>query len=446
MNKFVAIVASFLFLSVCCANSTKAGMFDAEEFYLDNGLRVIVIPNHKVPIIKQMLWYKVGSVDEKIGEGGMAHLLEHLMFRGTKKVGRDEYNRVIQVNGIDGNAFTSKDFTVYYQSMDISRLELAMFLEADRMHNLNLTKENFELERDIVFQERKQMVDNRPNAPFVENLRKLMWGMHPYARSVTGEPEEILGLKLDNLRKFYQDYYVPNNAILVLSGDIEPDVAKVLAKKYYGKIKKTEIAERVDFPKIEKNGQTRLVMELPQINSTRIVNSWIVPSYQTQSDEIYNLMVLSKYLGEGETSKLYKSLVKDKKVALAVDSSYDFGGRSYGTFSIGVLPNEGVSAKEIQLALDDALKQAITDIDIKEIANTKHKMRAGLVYLRDNPNETAYIAGALAASGMSLVEMENYEENIAAVEPSGVKRVAEKYLNKKQRVSGVLMPLGGLDD
>lgn len=446
MNKFVAIVVSFLFLSVCCVNPTKAGMFDAEEFYLDNGLRVIVIPNHKVPIIKQMLWYKVGSVDEKIGEGGMAHLLEHLMFRGTKKVGRDEYNRVIQVNGIDGNAFTSKDFTVYYQSMDISRLELAMFLEADRMHNLNLTKENFELERDIVFQERKQMVDNRPNAPFVENLRKLMWGMHPYARSVTGEPEEILGLKLDNLRKFYQDYYVPNNAILVLSGDIEPDVAKVLAKKYYGKIKKTEIAERVDFPKIEKNGQTRLVMELPQINSTRIVNSWIVPSYQTQSDEIYNLMVLSKYLGEGETSKLYKSLVKDKKVALAVDSSYDFGGRSYGTFSIGVLPNEGVSAKEIQLALDDALKQAITDIDIKEIANTKHKMRAGLVYLRDNPNETAYIAGALAASGMSLVEMENYEENIAAVEPSGVKRVAEKYLNKKQRVSGVLMPLGGLDD
>ena len=187
-------------------------------------------------------------------------------------------------------------------------------------------------------------------------------------------------------------------------------------------------------------------MELPQINSTRIVNSWIVPSYQTQSDEIYNLMVLSKYLGEGENSKLYKKLVKDKKVALGVDSSYDFGGRSYGTFSIGVLPNEGISAKEIQQALDEALKQAIADIDIKEIENTKHKMRAGLIYLRDNPNEAASIAGALASSGMSLEEMENYEENIAAVEPSSVKKAAEKYLNKKQRISGVLMPLGGLDD
>lgn len=446
MNKFVALFASFLFLGVCCSNKAAAGMFDAEEFYLDNGLRVIVIPNHKAPIIKQMLWYKVGSVDEKIGEGGMAHLLEHLMFRGTKKVGRDEYNRVIQVNGIDGNAFTSKDFTVYYQSMDISRLELAMFLEADRMRNLNLTKENFELERDIVFQERKQMVDNRPNAPFAESLRNLMWGMHPYARPVTGQPEEILGLKSDSLREFYQNYYAPNNAILILSGDIEPDMAKILAEKYYGKLKKTEISERVNFPKIEKNGQTRLVMELPQINSTRIVNNWIVPSYQTKSDEIYNLMVLSKYLGEGETSKLYKKLVKDKKVALGVDSSYDFGGRSYGTFSIGVLPNEGVSAKEIQLALDEALKQAIADIDIKEIENTKHKMRAGLVYLRDNPNEAASIAGALAASGMSLAEMENYEENISAVEPDRVKKAAEKYLNKKQRISGVLMPLGGLDD
>lgn len=446
MNKFIAAVASFLFLSICCGNKAKAGMFDAEEFYLDNGLRVIVIPNHKAPIIKQMLWYKVGSIDEKIGEGGMAHLLEHLMFRGTKKVGRDEYNRVVQVNGMDGNAFTSKDYTVYYQSMDISRLELAMFLEADRMRNLNLTKENFELERDIVFQERKQMVDNRPNAPFVESLRNLMWGMHPYSRPVTGQPEEILGLKLDRLREFYQSYYAPNNAILILSGDIEPDMAKILAEKYYGNIKKTEIGERVNFPKIEKNGQTHLVMELPQINSTRIVNSWIVPSYQTQSDEIYNLMVLSKYLGEGENSKLYKKLVKDKKVALGVDSSYDFGGRSYGTFSIGVLPNEGVSAKEIQQTLDEALKQAITDIDIKEIENTKHKMRAGLIYLRDNPNEAASIAGALASSGMSLEEMENYEENIAAVEPSRVKKAAEKYLNKKQRISGILMPLGGLDD
>ncbi|MBQ8436648.1 MAG: insulinase family protein [Alphaproteobacteria bacterium] len=445
MNRFIAFIVSLMFLSCGCENMAKAGMFDAEEFYLDNGLRVIVIPNHKAPIVRQMLWYKVGSVDEKLGEGGMAHLLEHLMFRGTKKVGKDEYNKIIQENGIDGNAFTSKDFTVYYQSMDISRLELAMFLEADRMHNLNLSQENFELERDIVFQERKQMVDNSPNAPFAENLRSLIWGMHPYARPVTGQPSEIMGLKLEHLRDFYRRYYVPNNAILVLSGDIEPNMAKKLAEKYYGNLKKTEVGERVDFPDVDKNGETRLVMELPQINSTRLTNSWIVPSYQTKNDEIYNLMVLSKYLGEGETSKLYKKLVKSKKLALAVNSSYDFGGRSYGTFSIGILPKDGISADEMQQALDKAIDEAIAEIDIKEIENTKHKMRAGLVYLRDNPNEAASIAGALAASGMSLQEMENYEDNIAAVEPDSVKKTAEKYLRINKRIGGVLLPLGGLN-
>ena len=301
MNKFYAIVASF-FLLMCGVDATCAGMFDAKEFYLKNCLRVIVIPNHKAPIVTQMLWYKVGSADENLGEGGMAHLLEHLMFRGTKKVGREEYNKVIQVNGINGNAFTSKDFTVYYQSMDISRLELAMFLEADRMHNLNLTKENFELERDIVFQERKQMVDNNPSSPFSENLRVLMWGQHPYARPVTGQPEEIKQLQLEKLEEFYRQYYTPNNAILVLAGDVEFEMAKKLVEKYYGEINEFEIGEKLRFPVVKKYGETRLNMELPNINSMRIVNSWIVPSYQTNKDEIYKLMVLSKYLGEGETS------------------------------------------------------------------------------------------------------------------------------------------------
>ena len=423
-----------------------AAIFGASEFYLDNGLRVIVVPNHKAPIVKQMLWYKVGSVDEKPGQGGIAHLLEHLMFRGTKKVSHDKYNDVTQANGMDGNAFTSQDFTAYHQSMDISRLELAMFLEADRMQNLDLSQENFELERDIVYQERKQVVENNPAAAFNENLRRLIWGEHPYARPITGMPEEIKNLKLDDVRDFYHQYYAPNNAILVLAGDINPETAKILAEKYYGKLKAKPSPKEVDWPELKSGGATHLEMSLPRINSVRLINSWVVPAYVQEKNDIYALAVLSKYLGEGKTSKLYKRLVKNKKVALAVESSYDYGGRSYGSFSIYAIPQDGVSPQNLQKELSEELNRAINEIDDQAIEKTKLKMRSGLVLLRDNPNDAAMIVGSMAAVGMSLEEIENYEANIEAVNADMVKRMAKAWLRAENMVSGVLKPMEAKHD
>ena len=440
MNKFVFV---FCFLLAGFAHLGEAGavIFGASEFYLDNGLRVIVVPNHKAPIVKQMLWYKVGSVDEKPGQGGIAHLLEHLMFRGTKKVSHDTYNDVIQSNGMDGNAFTSQDFTAYHQSMDISRLELAMFLEADRMRNLDLSQANFELERDIVYQERKQVVENNPAAEFNESLRRLMWGEHPYARPITGMPEEIKNLKLEDVRDFYNQYYTPNNAILVLAGDITPETAKILAEKYYGNLKSKSAPRDVKWPELKSDKATHLEMSLPRINSVRIINSWIVPAYTQEKNDIYALAVFSKYLGEGKTSKLYKSLVKDKKIALAAESSYDYGGRSYGSFSIFAIPQDGVSSQKLQKELDKVLNQAIDEINPQIIEKTKLKMRSGLVLLRDNPNDAAMIVGAMAAAGMSLEEIENYEANIEAVTADMVKRMAKAWLRPENKVSGVLKPV-----
>ena len=440
MNKFVGIIA-FVLVLAGSASTAAGAMFGASEFYLDNGLRVIVIPNHKAPIVRQMVWYKTGSADEKPGQGGVAHLLEHLMFRGTRKVGHDAYNRITQVNGVDGNAFTSQDFTVYHQSMDISRLELAMFLEADRMHNLDLSRENFELERDIVYQERKQVVENNPAAAFGENLRRLLWGEHPYGRPVTGMPEEIRNLKLEDVRAFYQSYYAPNNAILILAGDIEPETAKVLAEKYYGGISRGEVSKPTFFPEIRDKNAVRLEMNLPRINSVRLVNTWIAPAFNQEKEEIYNLAVLSKYLGEGETSKLYKKLVKEKNLALAVESAYDYGGRSYGTFSIWAIPQSGVSAVKLQKGLEQAVAEAVTEIDAETIENTKQKMRAGLVYLRDNPNEAAMVAGSMAAADMRLEDIEDYGDRISAVRAKDVKQAAQKLLRQSARVSGVLQPV-----
>ena len=297
MNKFI-FLCCFLLAGFAPLSEAGAAIFGASEFYLDNGLRVIVVPNRKAPIVKQMLWYKVGSVDEKPGQGGTAHLLEHLMFRGTKKVSHDTYNDVTQSNGMDGNAFTSQDFTAYHQSMDISRLELAMFLEADRMQNLDLSQENFELERDIVYQERKQVVENNPAAEFNENLRRLMWGEHPYARPITGTPEEIKNLKLDDVRDFYNQYYAPNNAILVLAGDIDAKTAKILAEKYYGGLKPKSAPKDIEWPELKSDKSTHMEMSLPRINSVRIINSWIAPSYAQEKNDIYAIgaLMMALYL------------------------------------------------------------------------------------------------------------------------------------------------------
>ena len=444
--KKIVFLCCFLMAGFARLSEAGAAIFGASEFYLDNGLRVIVVPNHKAPIVKQMLWYKVGSVDEKPGQGGIAHLLEHLMFRGTKKVSHDKYNDVTQANGMDGNAFTSQDFTAYHQSMDISRLELAMFLEADRMLNLDLSQENFELERDIVYQERKQVVENNPAAAFNENLRRLIWGEHPYARPITGMPEEIKNLKLDDVRDFYHQYYAPNNAILVLAGDITPETAKILAEKYYGKLKAKPSPKEVDWPELKSGGATHLEMSLPRINSVRLINSWVVPAYVQEKNDIYALAVLSKYLGEGKTSKLYKRLVKNKKVALAVESSYDYGGRSYGSFSIYAIPQNGVSPQNLQKELSEELNRAINEIDDQAIEKTKLKMRSGLVLLRDNPNDAAMIVGSMAAVGMSLEEIENYEANIEAVNADMVRRMAKAWLRAENMVSGVLKPMEAKHD
>ena len=223
----------FLLTMLAFGNSAQAKLFNGEEFYLDNGLRVIVIPNHRAPIVKHMVWYKAGSIDEPLGKGGEAHLLEHLMFRGTRKIKGNRFNEIMEANGAESNAFTSTDMTAYHQGLDISRLELAMFLEADRMQNLEISDKDFALERDIVFQERKQRIDNNPAAYFGEALRRSLWLDHPYARPVTGMPEEILALTKEDVEAFYNKFYAPNNAVLVLSGDIDVKTAKLLAEKYY---------------------------------------------------------------------------------------------------------------------------------------------------------------------------------------------------------------------
>lgn len=420
----------------------QAKLFNGEEFYLDNGMQVIVVPNHRVPIIKHMVWYKSGSADEPAGKGGVAHLLEHLMFRGTHKIPGNRFNEIMDKNGAESNAFTSLDMTAYHQTLDISRLELAMFLEADRMQNLDFSDNDFETERKIVFQERKQRVDNNPAAYFGEALRRNLWQEHPYSRPVTGTDEEILSLTKQDVIDFYKKHYVPNNAILILSGDIDVYTAKKLAEKYYGSLPCGAEPARKPMPEIEPSIRQKLEMSRPQINGMTVVKSYAAPSFNVKPEYRYALSVLASYMGDGDTSKLYKKLVLRDKKALGVSVSYDGAADSYGTFSISAIPQNGVSSDELIAAVDKAWAEALSELTEDEASRVKQKQLAGLVYLRDNPNDAAYITGSMAVVGIPLAEIEKQADNINAVSAADMSKAAAELENNSPQIIGVLKPEG----
>lgn len=440
MKKYILlfVTASLLLLSV----PAKAELLNISGKTLDNGMRVVVIPNHKAPIAKHMVWYKVGASDEVLGKGGSAHLLEHLMFRGTSKVKGQEFNRIMEENGADSNAFTSQDFTVYHQFVDISRLELAMFLEADRMQNLKIDDKSFETERQIVYQERKQVVESNPLYRFNEEMQRVFWQQHPYSRPITGTEDEILSLTVDDVKAIYGRYYAPDNAILVIAGDIEPEKAFSLADKYYGKIPAKGFVNDKKITEDSVNTSVLLRMELPKADIARFVRRYKAPAYNGGKDRIYAWMVLSKYLGEGETSQLYNRLVADKHDATGISTSYNYTSTGGGSFVISAVPAQGKTAEHVREQIDIALAEAVKGITPAKIEKVKKQLLSGLVYIRDNPNDAAQIAGMLAAIGMSDEEIENYADKIKRVTADDVRKIAQELL-LSPATDGIVQPKGG---
>lgn len=415
-----------------------AKTFEIEEFFLDNGLQVIVIENHKSPIIQQMLFYKVGAADEKIGKGGIAHLLEHLMFRGTSKVKGQRFNRILEENGAESNAFTAQDVTAYYQFLDISRLELAMYLEADRMKGLMINESDFVTERDVVFQERKQRVDNNPAAKFYEKLRRILWQDHPYANPITGQEKEILGLTRDDAVDFYRQYYTPNNAVLILSGDIDVKTAKELVSKYYGKIKPSNL-KTAEFTTLPQNYNAKLEMSLPEVKLGRMVKMYAAPSFNQDRKSAYALEVLSEYLTGDKNSPLYQKLVIKDKKALDVDAGYDGISRNYGSFVLSVIPVGKIDAK-FENVIENAVKSSMNILNEDKIDKVKQKILSELVYLMDNPASLAQLAGYMSAVGIDIDELNVYADNIKKITVEDVKIAFDNLWNKTPQVLGILQP------
>ncbi len=434
MNKFALI---FGFVILLWSQTVKAKLFKAEEFVLPNGLQCVIIENHKAPLVEQMLWYKAGSVDEQKGKGGSAHLLEHLMFRGTKFVKDGEFNKIMEKHGISDNAFTSFDVTAYHQFADVSKLEILLALEADRMENLNFDEKAFEAERKIVYEERMQRVENSPTSPFYERFRMMLWGNNPYGRPVTGLPQEILDLKYSDVMKFYRKFYAPNNAVLVLSGDITMQEVRPLIEKYYGKIKPRKVKHQ-NFDIDKHYFHEILQMSLPEVSSIKVYESYLLPKHSELKNKVYDYLVLEEYLGGGAASALYKDLVVKQKTALSVDASYSFVSRGEGVFTFTVVPQnqKKFEREKVFAELHTSADEAVKNLDEKKLAQIKRKMLADLVFVNDNPKDAANWIGAMLATGFSLEDVQNYENNLNAVTVEGVKN-AYKSLQSASHISGI---------
>lgn len=437
-NFYLFVFSLFIFLT---SLETQAKMFQADEFYLSNGLRVIVCENHKAPIAKMMLWYHVGSMDEPAGKGGLAHLLEHLMFRGTKNVPASDFNRIMHESGADFNAFTSRDMTVYHALVDLSRLELALALEADRMFNLQISEEAFSAEQKIVFEERQQRIENNPQSVFWEQTQKILWQDTPYEHPITGTPNEIQNLTKDDAVRFYKTYYTPNNAVLVITGDVTKEDIRPLAEKYFvfSKDQKTFSENNQAFSSNE-NGSYLIKRQLADVQIPKIVRSYIVPSMREDSKIAFALEIFSSYLGESQNSYFKRKLIKTNLVVDA-SSSVQTMSRGKGVFTVSLIPSDKEDFNEDIALLDQTLKNALHDFSIDDFEKEKKKILSWLVYVPDNPEDEAHIIGYLATLGFSLSEIEDYMKGIENARFEDLKKSVQNMLSNAKQVTSVLTPL-----
>ena len=442
MAKTSTIKVFILFLLSVLPLSAKGKLFEASTFYLDNGMQVILIENHKSPIIKHMVWYKNGASDELYGNGGSAHLLEHLMFRGTKDFRENRFDEIMNENGVVSNAFTAQDYTAYHQFADVSKLELLMFLEADRMRNLNISDENFIKEREVVYQERQQEVETKPTAMFMEKLRRKLWGDHPYARPVSGTSKEIKSLQKQDVINYYERFYTPQNAVLVLSGDIDLDTAQDLAQKYYGAIENSMFYKKAPVYLLKNLGYSELKVYDKKVQNARVVYVFAVPSYNLNKKSALVLDILEEYFGAEKSSPLYKELVENEKIAVGLGANNGFSARRYDTFSVSMVLSENSDeyAKEAAQKLKAAIKNALIQITPEQFEAAKKRILANLVYVSDNAQDAAYIVGSMVTAGMKVEDAVSYDEQIKAVTFMEFKTEVENALGYAPAVMGFLLP------
>ena len=404
-------------------------------FTLSNGLSVIVIPDRRTPVVTQMIWYKVGSTDETPGKSGLAHFLEHLMFKGTSAHPAGEFSQLIARIGGNENAFTSYDYTAYYQRVSRDKLATMMAFEADRMTGLILKDENVLPERDVVLEEYNMRVGNSPDARLTEQIMAALYLNHPYGRPVIGWHQEIEKLNREDALAFYKRFYAPNNATLVIAGDVSADEVRPMIEAAYGKIPPQPAIppQRIRPQEPEHAG--------PRVEQPGLRRYYLVPSSVTATPaQGAALEVLAQLMGTGSNSLLYRALVVDKPLAVSASAWYQGTGVDPTQFGISASPKPGVEFPQVEQVIDEVIAKLATDpVPADELERIKTQMIAQAIYAQDSQTTLARWYGAAVTVGLSVDDIGAWPDRIRAVTAEQVRDAARTWLEKKRSVTGYLI-------
>ncbi|SLN63054.1 Protease 3 precursor [Roseovarius albus] len=411
------------------------------NFTLDNGMEVVVIEDHRAPVVVHMVWYKAGSADEPAGASGVAHFLEHLLFKGTEKLEPGEFSATVAQNGGSDNAFTSYDYTAYFQRIAADRLELMMQMESDRMVNIQLGEEEILTERDVIIEERNQRTENDPSALFREQKNAAQYLNHRYGVPIIGWKHEMHALDLEDALTFYERHYAPNNAILVVAGDVEPDEVKALAETYYGVIPaNADLPERERAQEPPQTAERRLVFEDPRVAQPYVARSYLAPERNLgDQEEAAALTILAEILGGGTTSVLAEKLQFETPKSIYTYAYYGGGSLDETTFEVGIVPASDVTLEEAETAMDEVLAEFMeTGVDPEHLERIKMQLRASQIYARDSVRSLANRYGRGLSTGLTVEDVQAWPEILQAVTEEDIMQAAKDVFDRKNAVTGWL--------
>ncbi|WP_425114225.1 M16 family metallopeptidase [Bradyrhizobium sp.] len=444
--RFVSVLATLISLVVVPVGAIAQTTFHSEppaSFTLPNGLQVVVIQDHRTPVVTQMIWYKVGSADETPGKSGLAHFLEHLMFKGTAKHPAGEFSQTVLKVGGNENAFTSVDYTGYFQRVPRDQLAKMMEFEADRMTGLVLKDENVLPERDVVLEEYNMRVANNPEARLGEQIMAALYLNHPYGRPTIGWHQEIEKLTREEALAFYKRFYAPNNAILVIAGDTDVNEVRPMAEQTFGKVAaQPDIPVRRIRPQEPEPVAPRTVtLADPHVEQPSMRRTYLVPSATTAAPgESAALDVLAQLMGSGSNSYLYRALVVDKPLAVNANASYQGTSLDPTQFSISVAPRPGVEFSQVETVVDRVVAEvAQNPVRAEDLERVKTQLIAEAIYAQDNQATMARWYGGGLTTGLSVEDIRSWPDRIRAVTADQVRAAAQKWLDKKRSVTGYLI-------
>ncbi len=442
-------IAIALIVTVVALGQGRAGP-DTEaarvaSFILGNGLQVVVIPDHRAPVVTHMLWYRVGSADEEPGKSGIAHFFEHLMFKSTKNHPQGEFSAAVAEIGGQENAFTSFDYTAYYQQVAPSALKSMMEFEADRMRNLVLTDEVVATERDVIIEERVSRVENDPGGLLGEEINATLYQNHPYRTPVIGWMHEIRKLNLADAVAFYNRYYVPNNAILVVAGDVDQQTVKTLAEETYGRIPRgTDLPPRIRPAEPRQDTMRTVTLRDERVTQPVFRKLWLVPSYTSaKPGEAEAFDLLAEILGGGARSRIYQKLVVDDRIAASAGAWYQGTALDDTTFGVWGSPVDDNSLSAVEAAVTAEIARiAENGVTEDEMEKAKNRFLKSVIFARDSQSGMARIYGSSLSVGETIDSIEKWPGEIKAVTSAQIRAAAVRILGSKGTVTGYLLPNG----